>query len=205
MATVNGFTAERMLEIENTTVIGGTVDANGDLILSQRDGTTIDAGHVVGPIGPTPPEVKPSMRLIGNGVAANLSSGGWVRSASCVSSDDDAWVQGGMTNSSGCIRVPSAGLYAVEATFPFPDNNVGRRGVSIDVNASITAAYADKRANLVPAPTGAAYVCHAITVMCKANDYIRLWVYQNSGSTLALTNDRSFLSFQATKISDLGT
>lgn len=48
MATVNGFTAERMLEIENSTVVDGAVDGSGDLILETRDGTPINAGHVVG-------------------------------------------------------------------------------------------------------------------------------------------------------------
>jgi hypothetical protein len=53
MATVTGFTAERMLEIENTTVVDGEVDASGDLILIQRDGTPINAGSVEGPPGTT--------------------------------------------------------------------------------------------------------------------------------------------------------
>lgn len=51
MVTVTGFTAERMLEIEDTTVIGGSV-AGDNLLLEQRNGDTIDAGNVRGPIGP---------------------------------------------------------------------------------------------------------------------------------------------------------
>lgn len=57
MGTVTGFTAERMLEIENSTVVDG--DIIGDnLILLRRDGGQIDAGVVkgdkgdVGPVGP---------------------------------------------------------------------------------------------------------------------------------------------------------
>ena len=47
MATVTGFTAERMLEIENTTVVSGEINESGHLILEQRDGTEIDAGSAL--------------------------------------------------------------------------------------------------------------------------------------------------------------
>jgi hypothetical protein len=52
MATVTGFTAERMQEIEDTCVVDGEV-VGDDLILQQRNGTPINAGSVRGPIGPT--------------------------------------------------------------------------------------------------------------------------------------------------------
>ena len=56
MATVTGLTAERMLEIENASVVEGEVDASGHLILSTKGGTPIDAGPVLGPAGaPGPP------------------------------------------------------------------------------------------------------------------------------------------------------
>jgi len=54
MATITGLTAERMLEIEGESVIDGEV-VNGHLILTKHDGTTIDAGPVIGPAGPTGP------------------------------------------------------------------------------------------------------------------------------------------------------
>jgi microcystin-dependent protein len=50
MATVTGYTAERMKEIEDTTVIDGTISAD-DLILITREGTQINAGNVRGPQG----------------------------------------------------------------------------------------------------------------------------------------------------------
>lgn len=52
MATVTGLTAERMIAMENATVIDGDVVGN-NLILRTRDGTTIDTGNVRGPIGPS--------------------------------------------------------------------------------------------------------------------------------------------------------
>lgn len=51
MASVTAFTADRMLEIENTTVVGGLVDVNGDLLLQPRVGDPINAGHVRGADG----------------------------------------------------------------------------------------------------------------------------------------------------------
>lgn len=51
MTTVTGFTAARMLEIENGTVVDGAV-VGDNLVLEKRDGTTINAGSVRGPMGP---------------------------------------------------------------------------------------------------------------------------------------------------------
>lgn len=54
MATITGLTAARMAAIEAASVISGVV--NGDnLILTQFNGTTINAGNVRGPIGPIGP------------------------------------------------------------------------------------------------------------------------------------------------------
>lgn len=50
MATVTGFTADRMLEIENASIVDGNVVGN-NLILTRFDTTTIDAGPVIGPQG----------------------------------------------------------------------------------------------------------------------------------------------------------
>lgn len=50
MATVTGFTAARMTQIENETVVDGDV-VGDDLILTRRDGVTINAGNVRGPQG----------------------------------------------------------------------------------------------------------------------------------------------------------
>lgn len=55
MATVTGLTADRMLEIEAASVVDGKV-VSGDLILTKHDGTTIDAGSVIGPPGPQGPQ-----------------------------------------------------------------------------------------------------------------------------------------------------
>lgn len=56
MATVTGYTAERMNQISNETVIDGNV-VGDNLILVTRGGTQIDAGSVRGPIGPNGPSM----------------------------------------------------------------------------------------------------------------------------------------------------
>lgn len=54
MATITGLTAERMLEIEDASIIDGEI-RGGDLILIKHDGTEINAGPVEGPVGPSGP------------------------------------------------------------------------------------------------------------------------------------------------------
>lgn len=51
MATITGFTAERMKEIEDTTVVNGELNAY-NLTLVRRDGSTIPLGNIRGPAGP---------------------------------------------------------------------------------------------------------------------------------------------------------
>jgi hypothetical protein len=55
MTTVTGLTADRMLAIEAASVVDGDVDGNGNLILTKHDGSTINAGSVIGPTGPQGP------------------------------------------------------------------------------------------------------------------------------------------------------
>lgn len=58
MATVTGYTAERMKEIEDAAIVGGAV-VGDNLILTRFDEITIDAGVVVGPQGDTGPTGPP--------------------------------------------------------------------------------------------------------------------------------------------------
>lgn len=54
MATVTGYTAAKMDEINNATVVDGSV-VGDDLVLVTRGGTNINAGNVRGPAGPNGP------------------------------------------------------------------------------------------------------------------------------------------------------
>ena len=69
MATVNGLTAERMLEIEAASIVDGDVVA-GNLILTKHDGSQINAGAVVGPTDATG-----STGAAGQGVPTGGSTG----------------------------------------------------------------------------------------------------------------------------------
>lgn len=60
MATITGLTAERMIEIEDASIVDGEI-LGGHLILTRHDGTQIDAGSVIGPEGPEGP---PNIALI---------------------------------------------------------------------------------------------------------------------------------------------
>jgi len=55
MATITGFTADRMLQIENSSVTDGEIRPDGHLWLIQHDGHEIDAGPAIGPPGPQGP------------------------------------------------------------------------------------------------------------------------------------------------------
>lgn len=79
MATITGLTAERMLEIEAASVVDGEVLAD-HLILTKHDGTTIDAGSVVGPQGPVGPagsalSVLSSASILEPGIANQRRAG----------------------------------------------------------------------------------------------------------------------------------
>ena len=56
MASVTGFKADRLQAIENTTVVGASVNGMGNLILVTREGTQLDAGYVRGLTGDTGPD-----------------------------------------------------------------------------------------------------------------------------------------------------
>lgn len=51
MGIATGLSAARMLEIENTTIVGGFIGLDGHLLLQARDGDTVDAGMVRGAPG----------------------------------------------------------------------------------------------------------------------------------------------------------
>jgi microcystin-dependent protein len=63
MSTITGFTAARMLEIEDSTVVDARVES-GDLILIQHDGTENNVGSVAGPAGPQGPPGPPGLSSI---------------------------------------------------------------------------------------------------------------------------------------------
>lgn len=63
MATVTGFTAEHMQDIEDATIVSAAV-VGGHLILTRHDTTQQDAGSVAGPTGATGPTGPTSIAVV---------------------------------------------------------------------------------------------------------------------------------------------
>lgn len=104
MATITGLTAARMLEIEGDSIVDGEI-IGGKLILTKHDGTTVDAGPVVGPAGPSGPpgpaggQIPGEIKMWSGTVLPALATfGKWV------------WADGG--------------VYA-NATYPLAAGNIG--------------------------------------------------------------------------------
>jgi microcystin-dependent protein len=82
MATITGLTAERMLEIEGSSVVEGEI-VGGELILTKHDGTTINAGPLPpgpqGPVGPAGGQIPGEVKLWPGSVLPLLADyGKWV-------------------------------------------------------------------------------------------------------------------------------
>lgn len=112
MATITGLTAERMLEIEAASIVDGDV-VGGNLILTQHDGTTINAGSVIGPSGPEGPpgadfEVLLEQHILDVGIVGQIRAG---RQLSAIdftqmglSAPLGLWNLGNISDSSGNTR-----------------------------------------------------------------------------------------------------
>lgn len=75
MPVITGYTAERMKQIEDETVIGGNIVGN-DLLLARRDGQSVNAGRVTGATGPTGPQGPPGVDADFGGYAEPLTDFG---------------------------------------------------------------------------------------------------------------------------------
>ena len=73
MGVANGLTADRMLAIEQSSVTGGSIDANGHLILETKSGQTMDAGQARGDAGQPGPPGPPGPPAPDTGFVSNLS------------------------------------------------------------------------------------------------------------------------------------
>lgn len=82
MATVTGYTAEHMQEIEDATIVSAAIDGSGHLILTKHDGSTVDAGAVHADLA-----LLPSSQVIAWNSDTNL-----YRSAANELKTDDAFV-----------------------------------------------------------------------------------------------------------------
>ena len=70
MAEITGFTADRMLEIENSTIVHGLINDEDNLILYTRDGRKINAGHIKGGTAQWIEDMLPVITEQGNNINA---------------------------------------------------------------------------------------------------------------------------------------
>lgn len=132
MAQVTGLTAARMLDIEANAIVDGLVDVNGNLILSKHDGTSINAGSVIGPPGSDGADAAPgSVTAVGNTTPIRTSDG---RIKAAAPTEDDDVV----------TRLHAMGLIAPMATSAALDDlrsdlsGMSLLGSSSDLNTLIT-------------------------------------------------------------------
>lgn len=94
MARVTGFTAERMLEIENTTVVDGEINDEGRLLLMQRNGIFLDAGRVTGEKGDPGSGVSDISVTYQMGLSATQApTGDWLETPPAVPTGAYLWVR----------------------------------------------------------------------------------------------------------------
>lgn len=123
------------------------------------------------------------------GTASNtVPTGTWTRNAN-LGADSAHPTRGGLTISSGCIRVATAGYYFVTGAVAIAGNGTNRRGISFDNASSVSAAYANRQQNSFIGAGGATstlYLAGNALLYCAAGDYIRMWMYQDTGGDLTM-------------------
>ena len=92
MATVTGYTAERMKQIEDSTVVDGAISAD-DLLLITRDGTQINAGNVRGPQGVPGPAGDADAVQLATPVGSTVMFGGDTAPQGWLLCDGASYVQ----------------------------------------------------------------------------------------------------------------
>lgn len=97
MATVTGMTADAMQAIAGQSVVSGEIDSNGDLILTTRNGTEINAGQAKGPKG----DDATALLLPGDTETVDLTRTGlgtpedpWLLKADVIAIPDGAMIKG---------------------------------------------------------------------------------------------------------------
>lgn len=190
MATVTGLTALRMLAIEAASIVDGEVVGN-DLILERFDGSQINAGNVRGPQGiqgnPGTNGTNYATHTAGlvSGSTVAAATGGWTRVTGLVTDAAYPKIGTNVDNAGAIIRVTTAGLYLCVGATTFGANASNRRGIAFDNNAVPAAAYANvQHAGVYSTSSSTPTIAGTQLLNCAANDYIRMWAFQDSGASI---------------------
>ena len=209
MATVTGYTAERIKEIEDKAITGGAV-VSGNLILYPKNYPTessVNAGPVVGPAGPTGPAGAVSSQDLEDGLTdleadlrlplgvMNRGPSGYQTLTSGVQTAiafnvEDLWDNGGFhspTTNNHRFTVPAggAGIYYVVFNGYFNSSGApgGTRFISISKNA--TDGNGRIAAQQIDYPGGTTHVSITLTdhFRLAVGDYLVPCAYHYAGGT----------------------
>lgn len=205
MASVTGYTAARMQEIENAAIIDGEVVA-GNLILTRFDATTINAGSVIGPTGPT--GTMPSVARVRVTTAVseqalpNFSNTlvDWAGTAEDYDSDG---FHSQVTNTQR-LTVPAglAGVYQINyvlvipATASVPATSVV--SAWFQKNASTTRYATSQMSNNVG---NGVCLTGGEPIPLSVGDYVQVYAFQNSG--IAMTMGSAYSYFNMVRLGPL--
>lgn len=130
MGTVQVFTADRMLAIENSSVVDGSV-VGDNLILTQNDGTPIDAGNVRGPQGTQGIQGNPgadsafTVRAASPGSNVASLSGTFTLDGIALAAGDRVLLKDQTTASQNGIWIVAAGAWTRATDFDTPAEIAG--------------------------------------------------------------------------------
>ncbi len=164
MATVTAYTAARSLQIENSSVTSGTVDANGNLILTTRGGTPINAGYVVGPAGTPVGSIEQTVK---NSSGVAIAKGNVVYISGAL--DGTALIAKAQANSdatsskvlglaSEAINNGATGKVMTEGILTGLDTSAATDGDTVWLSATVPGGFVYGNANRPLAPNHSVYV-----------------------------------------------
>ena len=164
MATVTAYTAARSLQIENSSVTSGAVDANGNLILTTRGGTPINAGYVVGPAGTPVGSIEQTVK---NSSGVAIAKGNVVYISGAL--DGTALIAKAQANSdatsskvlglaSEAINNGATGKVMTEGVLTGLDTSAATDGATVWLSATVPGGFVYGDANRPLAPNHSVYV-----------------------------------------------
>lgn len=164
MATVTAFTAARSLQIENSSVTSGAVDSNGNLILTTRGGTPINAGYVVGPAGTPVGSIEQTVK---NSSGVAIAKGNVVYISGAI--DGTALIAKAQANSdatsskvlglaSEAINNGQTGKVMTEGVLTGLDTSAATDGDTVWLSATVPGGFVYGDANRPLAPNHSVYV-----------------------------------------------
>lgn len=186
MASVTGYTAARMQEIEDQAIVTGAV-VGDNLVLTRYDGGTINAGNVRGPIGNTGPAATiPSVARVRAVFALDVFqsvSNGTVTVVAFANEEYDTNGFHSTTTNTGRLTVPVgyAGVYIVTYSLYFATTASGICSGWVTKNAVSTRYASSQQKN---DSTNGAIITSSEIMPLAEGDYVQLQVFQNSGGAL---------------------